>query len=251
MERKDDTSTSNNDCPSSIKLLLPSALLDPDCSSPTLPGSIVHGCDTRLYELEWQLRCAQASDSLDALRDAIRVRAALFNDKQRFQRGQHANTRSQGLISRMSERVDAAAERYRSAQTAIWRLGAHLDRIGYATRYPVLLPTDIRNIQEDENEAYEYMESAGTEDDADTIKELLPRMLPGKRKRKAKSGGDVESSRSEGRRTISWIWRRVDLGSGSHFSAADGRTGLREVAVGPDTSSAVQQDLHEGETHQT
>ncbi|KAF8878621.1 hypothetical protein BD779DRAFT_1676777 [Infundibulicybe gibba] len=43
------------------------------------------GCDPRLHKCEWQLRHAQANDTLDELRDSLRLRSYLFMDKNRFQ----------------------------------------------------------------------------------------------------------------------------------------------------------------------
>lgn len=48
--------------------------------------------DLWLAEIEWQLRVAQAYESLDQLRNNLQVRSYLYHFKDRYVRGQTANT---------------------------------------------------------------------------------------------------------------------------------------------------------------
>jgi hypothetical protein len=127
----------------------------------------------------------------------------------------------------MDAQVSGSAKRYRLAQNAIWVLGAHLKQVKYDVRFPVLHPDDVRNLDEEEHEAYE----AGDDDAIGAGIDVgdLPKRL-GKRKAKPKKGDKPEAARSETRRVVSWIWRRPAGG-----------------IVQEQTTSGVQDDLHEGE----
>ncbi|KAF5329091.1 hypothetical protein D9611_014283 [Ephemerocybe angulata] len=213
------------DCPTKSSLHLPSSLLTLKTRHPDIILPTAQSCDIRLYVLEWRLRCAQAQDALVSLRDAIRLRAHLYQDKKRHQRGQAANTRSNGLIERATERIRATAERYQSAQSAIWLLGTHLKRTSFQTQYPILLPTDIRNISEDEDEADE------------------PALAPWKNK--AKKGTTVESTRSETRRTVSWIWRHSGVVGDGVSGGGEGEETGSAGGIGSTAPAQLQQDLNE------
>lgn len=154
----------------SIKLYLPSSI-PPFCQ-----------CDMRLQTIEWQLRFGQANDALEKLRNGLRLRSHLYNDKDRFQRGQHANTRSRTLIARVDAKISACAAMYRAARKALLGLAQPMGRVGVDGAFPELKPTDVRGMKEF--------------DDG----------LLAKRRR--------QSDRpSEGRRTVSWIWTRLGDGT--------------------------------------
>ena len=55
--------------------------------------------DLRLARIEWKLRDAQAHEALDAVRHNLQKRSHLYNFKDRFIRGQSANTRARNLIN--------------------------------------------------------------------------------------------------------------------------------------------------------
>ncbi|KAF8877970.1 hypothetical protein BD779DRAFT_1677037 [Infundibulicybe gibba] len=130
-------------------------------------------CDSRLHKFEWQLRCAQANDALDELRNSLRLRSYLYIDKDRFQRGQRANTRSRTIIQRIDRRVSVAAKKYTTAQAALLVLAPILKEADICNIYPKLQAKDIRGLSEaDDNAA---------------------------------RGGRI----SEGRRKLSWIWMRL------------------------------------------
>jgi hypothetical protein len=76
-------------------------------------------CDEKLQEYEWQLRYAQASGALDTVRSRLRLRSALYKHKDRFVRGQKANTRSRSKIDQVDASIASAAESYKVARTAL------------------------------------------------------------------------------------------------------------------------------------
>ncbi|RDX44783.1 hypothetical protein OH76DRAFT_1538039 [Lentinus brumalis] len=143
------------DCymPHNIPLLLPSAAVS---FIPCAPSILLQ---------EWRLRCAQAFDSLSDLRGHIEMRTHLFKFKNRFARGQRANTRAQTIIKQVDAKIDADAERYRAAYAAVQSLRPRVGSSEWQNHLQPLQQADIRHVTEgDEGE-------------------------------------------SEGRRTISWIWR--------------------------------------------
>ncbi|KAG6849215.1 hypothetical protein H0H93_010409 [Arthromyces matolae] len=131
--------------------------------------------DLHLAEVEWKLRVAQACEALDIIRSNLQVRSHLFHYKDRFVRGQHANTRARATIETVEATIQSAAEEYRAGYRALKSLSillqghSDLGEIGILNWDKTLLPLepgDIRELSE-----------------ADSNKT------------------------SEGRRKISWIWR--------------------------------------------
>lgn len=159
---------------SDIKLWLPSAL----------PRK--NPCDGRLRQMEWKLRRAQANDALDELRNSLRLRSYLYIDKDRFQRGQRANTRSRSVINTVQGRVDFTATTYRHARDSLYKLSKFpdIEDVGWTPAYPDLKPSDVRALSDPDDDV-----------------------------QMRKKSGDAASARpsipSEGHRTVSWIWKRL------------------------------------------
>jgi hypothetical protein len=145
----------HEDQPQTATLWLPSVIL----------GRIA--CDCRLYVFEWELRVAQAKDSLHDIRTNLQLRSHLYKHKDRFIIGQQANTRANVTISRVQQQINASATRYRISRRALQSLAPHL---AMDDSWKVLLP-ELRD-------------------------EDIRSMTIG------------EEGETEGRRTISWIWRR-------------------------------------------
>ncbi|KAF8869510.1 hypothetical protein BD779DRAFT_1390879, partial [Infundibulicybe gibba] len=122
--------------PHEIRLWLPSAI------------SRTVAFDESLAEIEWKLRIGQAYESLDALRNNLRIRSHLFKFKDRFIRGQAANTRARNSIDLVQARVDASGEEYRAARLALVSLGDLLKKLGWHDKLPVLADSDKREISE-------------------------------------------------------------------------------------------------------
>ncbi|TFK59773.1 hypothetical protein BDN72DRAFT_780295 [Pluteus cervinus] len=115
-----------------------------------LPSSILNrsACVVRLREIEWQLRFAQAGDALNEVRTHLRSRSYLYKFKDSFDRGQRANTRSQGLIDRVEGKLKLAASKYRAAYTAMKNLSKHLqvDQPGWEMQYRELKEGDVKGL---------------------------------------------------------------------------------------------------------
>jgi hypothetical protein len=123
--------------------------------------------DERLCRLEWKLRYAQAHEALARVRQHLQVRAYLYKFKDRFIRGQGANTRARNTIESITAKVMAAAEEYRAAYNALFILAPRLSEVSWTNELLALQDADIRDLSEG------------------------------------------KASESEGRRTISWIWKSV------------------------------------------
>ncbi|KAF8868419.1 hypothetical protein BD779DRAFT_1460905 [Infundibulicybe gibba] len=158
----DSSSHQDNERFKSTDLYLPSSI----------PSHVL--CDRRLSEMEWQLRQAQANDALDELRNALRLRSYLYIDKDRFQRGQSANTRSSDVIHCIEVKVSTAAEKYRRARLALLGLGRVLSKLALDIPFLELKANDIRGLSQQDD----HLASRGP---------------------------------SEGRRTLSWIWSRLGV----------------------------------------
>lgn len=74
----------------------------------------------------------------------------LFKFKDRFVRGQSANTRARNAISTVQARVDASAQEYRAARAALLSLGTLLGKINWQDQLLPLAEADKREIAQGE-----------------------------------------------------------------------------------------------------
>ena len=93
----------------SIPLYLPSKL----------PARARKRCPPKLLEYEFKLREAEAYESLDELRQHLRLRSYEWNYKKRHTVGQSAQTRAQNLIARVESKVHSSASKYNDARSAM------------------------------------------------------------------------------------------------------------------------------------
>lgn len=138
--------------------------------------------DKRLGEIEYRLRAAQAQEALGNLRRTLQLRATLYDCKDRWARGQGANTRALQAIATAQGRIRASADEYRQARTAILALAPILGH-NVGNLYPALDDNDIRSMTEAE-----------------------PQNVPVTKAQVAKA----KSRQGQGRTTtfvLSWIWR--------------------------------------------
>ncbi|KAJ2923768.1 hypothetical protein H1R20_g13317, partial [Candolleomyces eurysporus] len=124
--------------------------------------------DMSLAEIEYKLRNAQAHEALGVLRRNLQIRATLYDVKDRWLRGQGANTRALNAISTVQARIVAARDEYRQARNALLALANLLNYPNVDQEFLPLEDKDIRSMTE------------------------------------------AEPGQGETRRTLSWIWRRVN-----------------------------------------
>jgi hypothetical protein len=104
--------------------------------------------DQQLTEIEYHLREGQAHEALGVLRRNLQMRATLFDVKDRWLRGQGANTRVLNSIATVQARISAAAKEYRQARNALLTLAEVLGCTGIDNLFPVLNKEDIRSMSE-------------------------------------------------------------------------------------------------------
>lgn len=98
--------------------------------------------------MEFDLRIPQASEALDELRAQLQVRAHLFKVKDRFIRGQAANTRARATLDGIQKKIDQHAMEYRTAYGALCCLGPLLCETSWRDTYLLLQNEDIRDLSE-------------------------------------------------------------------------------------------------------
>jgi hypothetical protein len=106
----------------------------------------VRTCDERLRCNEWGLRLAQARahDTLEELRQCLRIRSSLLTYKEEWVRGQGANTQTQNALQRVTARQDACTARYRTAWDALNTLAGSLRKVRWHQGLMCLRDDDIR-----------------------------------------------------------------------------------------------------------
>ncbi|KAG2356874.1 hypothetical protein BDR07DRAFT_1453293 [Suillus spraguei] len=114
-----------------IKLWLPSALNG-------------NACDPHLQHIKWELQFAQAHDTLEELRQCLRVHCSLLNFKREWIRGQGANTRAQNALTHVHARQAACVKRYRTAWGALKRLAPILKKVDWHGRLQDLSDDDVK-----------------------------------------------------------------------------------------------------------
>ncbi|KAJ2931032.1 hypothetical protein H1R20_g6064, partial [Candolleomyces eurysporus] len=100
--------------------------------------------DRSLADIEYKLRNAQAHEALGVLRRNLQIRATLYDIKDRWLRGQGANTRALNALSTVQARIVAARDEYRQAQAALLALA---DLLGYANVGQEFLPLEDKDIR--------------------------------------------------------------------------------------------------------
>ncbi|KIJ11297.1 hypothetical protein PAXINDRAFT_84703, partial [Paxillus involutus ATCC 200175] len=133
----DSSAGSNHEEVHAIDLWLPSKVLAASLQ-----------CDIELCKVEWRLREAQANDALSQLRQQLRLKSHLVNFKKEWITGQRANTRSQTIIKTVQAKIDAAADKYRAARSALSTLAVPLFKVDWDECFPMLRQEHIRFMTE-------------------------------------------------------------------------------------------------------
>ncbi|KAF8449453.1 hypothetical protein L210DRAFT_3609687 [Boletus edulis BED1] len=130
---------------------LRSKMVDSDCNNSHLfelwlPSAlpILTPCDAGLLEIEWPLRMGQAHDALEELRQALHTCSYMLRFKDRFLRGQGANTRARNSLKIVDAKVDSSAVKYHTAHAALMALSKRLGKTGWDKNLQVLEKDDIR-----------------------------------------------------------------------------------------------------------
>ncbi|KAI0702783.1 hypothetical protein C8T65DRAFT_579081 [Cerioporus squamosus] len=136
--------------------LMTNAALQPPHKIPLLlPSHAMHfiHVDLKLLEQEWALREAQAYDALADIRGFLELRCHLYQIKDRWVRGQGANTRAMNSITGVQYKIDMAAQRYRTAHTVLTALSPrlHKDALNWRRTLRFLEDADLRHVSEEDD----------------------------------------------------------------------------------------------------
>ncbi|KAH9478965.1 hypothetical protein JR316_0009428 [Psilocybe cubensis] len=193
-----------------LQLWLPSTIPEPhrsEISAHNLPN------------IERQLREAQLTDSLNAIRQILKVKARMIAFKNKNIRGQRGGTRSTAVIDRVHERARFAADKYRKGREAHLALAGPGD---WEKTFRKLDDKDIRSYQDPDRLRPRVGRRGTLEDEQVAAGENAPT-----------EEGDLflfneERTLHQGsgqtRRTLSWIWTVVTPTSSSaaEMIGADG-----------------------------
>ncbi|KAJ3550384.1 hypothetical protein NMY22_g526 [Coprinellus aureogranulatus] len=96
-----------------------------------------------LGEIEYRLREAQALDALTTIRRNLQRRVTVWDLKDRWLRGQGANTKALNLLSTLQQKIKSAKEEYDQARSAILSLAPILGKTNAEKVYLVLKDSDL------------------------------------------------------------------------------------------------------------
>ncbi|KAJ6489344.1 hypothetical protein C8R47DRAFT_1071689 [Mycena vitilis] len=172
----------------SIKLFLPSELEK---------AGREKACEAGLPGIEEELREGDLNETLEELRQALRLRTMTSRFKHRNMTGQRALTRGQGVLRQITIRIHKAKLRYRYSRNALLRLRSHGV---WEKRYRTLDEADVRGVNE---------RAVGEEEVAEREKLYeLGEIVEGG----IAAAGVVAAG--EGRHTMSWIWYSTNTATG-------------------------------------
>lgn len=181
------------------KIWLPSAIPPPHRPRITMPDLIF---------IETELRFAQMNDSLNAMRQILKIKSRMVEFKNKNIRGQHGGTRSRAVIDRIHDKARASAAKYRVARTAYMALvGPGI----WEDTFKVLNDGDIRGYRDPEHLRPRVGRRGILEDGqigAEAVDEEPGKLSLFNEPRSRRDGT------GETRRTISWIWNVVEGNTG-------------------------------------
>jgi hypothetical protein len=79
-------------------------------------------CTNNIAHIEAELRKGQCRDSLDKLRRQLHTKSHFVKHRNLDLRGQQANTRANSFLAQLNSKINAAAEKYRVARSALLEL---------------------------------------------------------------------------------------------------------------------------------
>ncbi|PPR05446.1 hypothetical protein CVT24_007945, partial [Panaeolus cyanescens] len=181
------------------------------------PAERVWVCVEELPGIEEKLRTSHCYDSLNELRNSLRIKDRLVNWKNRNIRGQRDGTRSRAIIDRIHQRARQAAQKYRVSRQAKLALSGAGE---WEKNLRLLREVDIRTYREPEplplatarpgtvtSEVQSSSDSAAEDSNMDVDKADPAPFFSGEdphaqptRERTQKDGT------GESRKVLSWIW---------------------------------------------
>lgn len=108
--------------------------------------------DMNLEEIEWKLCFGQAHDALNELCQGLHSHSYMLRFKDRFLRGQGANTQACNCLKSVNAKIDSSVAKYRSAHGALLTLSPLLGKVGWKNSLRPLKNQDIRAMTEGTND---------------------------------------------------------------------------------------------------
>ncbi|TRM56354.1 hypothetical protein BD626DRAFT_414152 [Schizophyllum amplum] len=183
---------------------------------PLFPPSDLPAPDRRhatgdLGVIEERLRNGGCGTSLEDLRNRLVAKSRMLTYKNRNMRHQGATTRARGVLKKNDEKVDLAVGKYIDSRAALIRLA---DGDGSRVRWPALdRGKDVRCMEDPDKTRARGTKRPHTslEMDGDGRGHLQ----------------ECRNATGEGRRTVSWIWKWMDVGSGQTDGVYHDDQGMR------------------------
>jgi hypothetical protein len=123
-----------------VELYLPSSIL--------VWGLNIH-CNVRLLCIEFELRQAQADNTLQEVRNNLWLYSHVKQTKMQSHHGQCTNIQSLGMITCLNDKIDAAALKYCLARNTVFLLAHHLGEDVPIEDFPYLRKKDISPLRDD------------------------------------------------------------------------------------------------------
>ncbi|KAL0955400.1 hypothetical protein HGRIS_001647 [Hohenbuehelia grisea] len=170
-----------------------------------------------LAKKEAKLREAQCLDGLERIRSTQRARAQFAMFKHKNVRGQKASTRARTTLDVFAQKIDLAAEKYRTARKALLKLLGPGDSESDPTDGDSALNWELRlqPLNKDDIRPPLIFDI----DKDDTVAALTEGGHPGARKKIKLS--DAAKLLGEGTREVPWIWRVLTGSSTSDPNSAE------------------------------
>ncbi|KAH7903770.1 hypothetical protein BJ138DRAFT_1020105, partial [Hygrophoropsis aurantiaca] len=100
----------------------------------------------KLYNIEWDLRHAQAHDALHEIRQFLRFQSYVLNFKDRNLFGQGPSTRARTMLQSVNAKIDCSKRKYQTARRALVDLASKLGKVGWDGALKELADDDIKSM---------------------------------------------------------------------------------------------------------
>ncbi|KAG2119820.1 uncharacterized protein F5147DRAFT_742104 [Suillus discolor] len=116
-----------------------------ECMKLWLPSQLRNKpCNPRLQNNKWELRYAQAHDTLEEICQCLRIHCSLLTFKREWIRGQGPNTQAQNALAQVHGRRTACMKRYRSAWVALKALATVVKKKDWRGHWQELADDDVK-----------------------------------------------------------------------------------------------------------
>lgn len=211
-------------------------------------------CAVGISEAEEEVRLADVSEALEALRRHLRTRTFLNKWRIKNISGQRPSTRARALQDRVDVKVHAAKMRYRHSRMAYLALHGPGE---WARGFRELRDEDVRSMNEREltkremEKRDEALRARARRDEAQRDQELrgggilVEDVVSVNEDQDSRDGVPLAGPRGDGHRKLSWIWYTVNLeeaedSPGMHEGMPDLVYSFSSLLIGPAAALRVE-----------